>query len=265
MAVAITKKTSTIHTTLKKSRAIEFIVVHYTAGVTSRAGAAVSLASYFATRPDDCSADFTVDDLGVAQYNPDIKNRYTWHCGGSRYATKGGKFYGVCTNSNSIGIEVCSTNSTRKMQAANDPTYSFTDAVVKNTEELVKQLMSEYNIPVERVIRHYDVTGKPCPGIIGWNKESGSEAKWEQFKKNITTTTAAKATYYVQVGAFSNKANAEKYLANVKKVYSGAFIKQFTGSTLYFVQVGAFANKTNVEKYLADVKKTYKDAFIKTI
>ena len=167
------------------------------------------------------------------QYNPDILNRYTWHCGGSKYNNKGGKFYGKCTNSNSIGIEVCSTNSTGKMQAANDASYSFTDAVVKNTEELVKYLMKEYNIDADHVIRHYDVTGKLCPGIIGWNAESGSEAKWEQFKKNIsqtatnttTTTTENKKLYYVQVGAFNVRENAEKYLKEVKKHYPNAFIK----------------------------------------
>ena len=234
--MTIKHKFSTIHTQYKKNRKVEWIVIHYTAGVTSRLNSALNLASYFATRPDDCSADFTVDDYDIVQYNPDILNRYTWHCGGSKYNNKGGKFYGKCTNANSIGIEVCSTNSTRKMQNANDKSYSFTDAVVKNTEELVKYLMKEYNIPADHVIRHYDVTGKLCPGIIGWNAESGSEVKWEQFKKNIstnttntttttTTTTAKNQLYYVQVGAFSVKENAEKYLAKVKKHYPNAFIK----------------------------------------
>ena len=32
-------------------------------------------------------------------------------------------------------------------------------------------------------------------------------------------------TYYVQVGAFKSKANAEKYLEGVKKNYPNAFIK----------------------------------------
>ena len=35
------------------------------------------------------------------------------------------------------------------------------------------------------------------------------------------------AKYYVQVGAFANKANAEAYLAKVKKTYPDAFIKTF--------------------------------------
>lgn len=224
--MTITKKTSTIHTTYKPGRSIEWIVIHYTAGVTSRAGSALNLAGYFATRPDDCSADFTVDDAAVVQYNPDILNRYTWHCGGNKYATAGGAFYRICTNSNSIGIEVCSTNSTGKMQAANDKSYSFADAAVKNTEELVKQLMKDYNIPADHVIRHYDVNGKPCPGIIGWNVESGSEAKWETFKKAISAKATNEGLYYVQVGAFKNKENAERYLKEVKKTYPNAFIKK---------------------------------------
>ena len=167
-----------------------------------------------------------MDDTAVVQYNPDIRNRYTWHCGGNKYNTKGGSLYGVCKNSNSIGIEICCENSTGKMQDANDKSYSFSDAAIANAEWLVKKLMAEYNIPADRVVRHYDVTGKPCPGIIGWNADSGSEAKWQAFKQAISgTAVSAPAKYYVQVGAFSSRENAEKYLAGVKKVYPDAFIK----------------------------------------
>lgn len=226
----IVKRTSIVHTTAKKNRSIDYIVMHYTAGVTSKAGSAIGTATYFSTTDREVSSDFTVDDTTVVQYNPDIRNRYTWHCGGSKYATKGGSFYGKCTNSNSIGIEVCSTNSTGKMQNANDKSYSFTAAAVKTTEELVKQLMKEYNIPADHVIRHYDVTGKPCPGIIGWNLDSGSEAEWNKFKAAISGVNASSAKgqpkYYVQVGAFSVKENAEKFLKEVKKIYPNAFIKK---------------------------------------
>ena len=225
--MTITNKFSTVHTTAKAARAIEYIVIHYTAGVTSKAGSALSLAGYFATRPDDVSADFTVDDGAVVQYNPDIRNRYTWHCGGNKYNTKGGSLYGICKNSNSIGIEICCENSTGKMQDANDKSYSFSGAAVANAAELVKQLMAEYDIPAECVIRHYDVTGKPCPGIIGWNADSGSETKWTAFKQAISgaAVSASAPKYYVQVGAFGSKSNAEKYLAEVKKIYPDAFIK----------------------------------------
>lgn len=212
----IINKFSTVHTTAKPKREIKYIVVHYTAGVTSRAGSAINTAEYYRTT-----------DRAVVCYNSDINNRYTWHCGGARYNTKGGTYYGKCTNANAIGVEICSTNSTGRMQNANDRSYSFTDAVINNAVELVKQLMKWYNIPAENVIRHYDVTGKPCPGIYGWNKESGSEAEWQKFKARISETSGipAKKMYYVQVGAFASKENAEKFLAEVRENYPNAFIK----------------------------------------
>lgn len=208
----------------KRNREIKYIVVHYTAGVTSKEGSAVNTAVWFDSGQASASSDFIVDDTAVVQYNADIKNRYTWHCGGNKYSTKGGALYGKCTNANSIGIEICSTNSTGEMQAANDKSYSFTNAAVVNATELVKQLMKQYNIPIENVVRHYDVTGKPCPGIIGWNVESGSEAAWEAFKNSLSANEN-NVMYYVQVGAFSVKSLAEKYLEEVKKKYPEAFIK----------------------------------------
>ena len=113
------------------------------------------------------------------------------------------------------------------MQNANDKSYSFSGAAVANAVWLVKRLMAEYNIPADHVVRHYDVTGKPCPGIIGWNADSGSEAKWAAFKQAISgaAVSASAPKYYVQVGAFGSKSNAEKYLAEVKKIYPDAFIK----------------------------------------
>ena len=264
--MTITNKFSTVHTTAKANRDIQYIVIHYTAGTTSKAGSAVNTADFFRTTSTQVSADFTVDDSSVVQYNPDIKNRCTWHCGGNKYATKGGSLYGICKNSNSIGIEICCNNSTGKMQAANDKSYSFSDAAVANALWLVKKLMAEYNIPAERVVRHYDVTGKSCPGIIGWNADSGSENKWQAFKRAISGTAVSAAVKYdVQVGAFANSVLAQAFLLSVKNKYPDAFIKRFEGSDLYYVQVGAFGSKANAEKYLAEVKKNYPDAFIKVM
>ena len=43
--------------------------------------------------------------------------------------------------------------------------------------------MSTYKIPINNVIRHYDVSGKHCPGIIGWNPDTpGNEEEWHKFK-----------------------------------------------------------------------------------
>ena len=226
----IIKNTSIKNTEELKNRKIDFIVVHYTAGTTSKAGTATNTANYFKSA-NNVSADFVVDDTTIVLYNPDIKNRFCWHCGGARYYNKGGRFYGVCKNSNSIGIEICSSNTTGKMQDANSPTYYFTPAVLNKAAELVKYLMSEYKIDADHIIRHYDVTGKPCPGINGWNLEkySDGEEAWENFKNRFRKTNTSNSNkeilYTIQIGAFAKKENAEKYLKEVQKTYPKAFIK----------------------------------------
>lgn len=70
MNISITKKTSTHNTTAVAGRAIRYIVVHYTAGVTSKPGSAAGTASYFGSTPKWVSADFIVDDGGAVQYKP---------------------------------------------------------------------------------------------------------------------------------------------------------------------------------------------------
>lgn len=188
MAISITSKTSTHNTTASKNRSILYLVIHYTAGTTSKKGSAANTASYFSTTENQASADFIVDDSTIVQYNPDPANRYCWHCGGNKYTTtKGGSLHGVAKNANSIGIEICSTNSTGTVKDANDSTWSFTDAAVAKAVELTKYLMEKYGIDAGHVIRHYDVTGKLCPGIIGWNADSGDESKWLAFKAQLGT------------------------------------------------------------------------------
>lgn len=226
----ITLRTSNVHTTYNANRKIDYIVIHYTAGTTSRAGTAINTANYFKETKTEVSADFVVDDATIVQYNPDIKNRYCWHCGGNKYNNKGGKYYGLCTNKNSIGIEICCMNTTGQMQDSNSPTYYFTPASLNNTAELVNKLLSEYNIPAANIIRHYDVNGKPCPGINGWNLEkySDGESEWLKFKSRFTNKvqeTNSKIMYTIQLGAFSIKENADNFLKEVQKNYPNAFIK----------------------------------------
>ena len=181
--------TNTANTTESKNRKIKYIVIHYTAGITSKPGTAKSNAKYFAKETTKASADFIIDDENIVQYNPDIKNRYCWHCGGSKYKTKGGSLYKVCTSANSIGIEMCSTNSAKKVTNPNDTNWYFTDAVIDNCIELTKKLMEEYDIKADHVIRHYDVNGKPCPGVIGWNEDTNDISKWQDFIIRVAPIT----------------------------------------------------------------------------
>ncbi len=151
------------------NRPIRYIAIHYTAGVKSTAGSAIATRSVFLNRK--ASADFIVDDEDIVQINPDIKNYYCWSVGDKKNVyTGGGRLYGKATNKNTVSIEICS-NLKRGTSAAmaNHAGWSFTEKSLNNALRLIWYLMKKYNIPKERVVRHYDISGKLCPGIIGWN------------------------------------------------------------------------------------------------
>lgn len=162
--INIIKKPLNIHLGTARNRNIKYLVIHATAGASSRKGSAASCYNVFTSRSASC--DFAVDDKEIVQFNPDVKNKYTWQVG------DGNGKYGV-TNANSIGIELCSN--LKKGYSAKYPQHQgwyFTDATIENGVKLAKYLMKVYNIPVERVIRHYDGSRKQCPCVNGWIKVS---------------------------------------------------------------------------------------------
>lgn len=210
MSLNIIKKTSTHNTTYSKNRNIKFIVLHYTAGVTSKAGAAQNTASYFSTTKNQASADFIVDDVNIVQYNGDIENRYCWSVGGSKYkklyTKESGKYFGICKNNNSISIEMCSRKINTKTLNAEDTDWYLTEATINNAVELTKYLMKTYNIDADHVIMHHHVTGKPCPNP--WCINDGRLAEWNKFKNRLTNTnnsnvniTPKNESYIVQITA----------------------------------------------------------------
>ena len=185
------------HITKIANKKNEYIVLHYTAGSTSAPGSALRTKSVFTTR--QASSDFVVDDATILQLNPDLDNYGTWHCGDKKYTnSKGGSLYGRCTNRNSIGIEICSNlKKGTSVQVGNHEGWSYSESTLNNVVTLVKALMKKYNIPLDRVIRHYDVSGKTCPGIIGYNNEilyntdgtktsnRNNSLKWEALKNRF--------------------------------------------------------------------------------
>lgn len=149
------------YNTSKRTTAIKYIVIHDT-GNKSKGADAIAHFNYFNGGNRNSSADFFVDGTQIIQIN-DYNTYYTWHCGDGK-----GK-YGI-TNQNSIGIEIC-VNS--------DGNYS---QAYKNAVELTKWLMKELNIPAERVVRHYDASGKNCPASMSNN----DWAYWQDFKNRLS-------------------------------------------------------------------------------
>lgn len=160
------------HISCSPNRSIKYISIHYTAGSMSKKGAAMSVRSVFLQR--SASADFVVDDDTIVQINPDLRNYYCWAVGDKKNPyTGGGSLYGKASNKNTISIEICS-NLKRGTSAAvpNHDGWYFTDKSLDNAIRLVRYLMKLFNVPKSNVVRHYDITGKLCPGIIGWNNSN---------------------------------------------------------------------------------------------
>lgn len=187
----------------RKTSKIKYIVIHYTAndGDTDE-----SNARYFKNNVVGASAHYFVDDNSVTQSVHD--NYIAWHCGGKRYSdykkTGGAKYYKKCTNNNSIGIELCDTVKNGK--------YGFTDKTIKNAVALVKDKMDQYKVPADKVIRHFDVTGKVCPKPF-----VDDEKAWKEFKAKLTKKTTTKKSNTtiakeVIAGKWGNGATRKKKL-----------------------------------------------------
>ena len=141
---------------------IKYIVVHYTAndGDTAR-----NNGNYFSQPKRNASAHYFVDENEIIQSVKDTNT--AWHCGAKSYK------HPKCRNDNSVGIEMCSEKDDKGQ-------YYINQATQNRTIRLIKVLMGKYNIPVENVLRHYDVTGKLCPEPFVRN-----QVQWLDFKKML--------------------------------------------------------------------------------
>ncbi len=82
-------------------------------------------------------------------------------------------------NTYSISIECCHPDATGK----------FTDDTTNSAAELCAYLLKKYNLTVDDLIRHYDVTGKQCPlwyVPTKYQSEAVANARWEGFKAMVS-------------------------------------------------------------------------------
>lgn len=178
------------HISSAPGRDIKYLVIHFTAGTSSSGDSETRTRNVFLNR--NASADFVVDDDSILQVNPDPRNYFCWAVGG-------GKSKSEINNKDCVSIEMCSN--LKKGTTAKVPNHEgwyFTEATIENTLDLCRMIMVTYNIPKERVIRHYDVTHKLCPGVLGWNpgpiydaitgkvtSRKSTEEKWIEFKNRL--------------------------------------------------------------------------------
>lgn len=73
-------------------------------------------------------------------------------------------------NNDSVSIECCHPDETGK----------FEDATYQSLVRLVAFLCGKFNLGMDDIIRHYDVTGKNCPKYFVEHEDA-----WEIFKSNV--------------------------------------------------------------------------------
>ena len=168
----ITKQIS--YNRAKRTSAIKYIVLHDT-GNKSKGANADAHFKYFNGGNRNSSADFFVDDTKILQVN-DYKKYYTYQVGDGK-----GK-YGI-TNQNSIGIEIC-------VNSDGDYSKAYDNAV-----ELTKYLMKELNIPIDRVVRHYDASHKNCPASMS----DDHWLLWDNFKNLLLECEDLTMTQYEEL------------------------------------------------------------------
>ena len=171
----ITQNLTLVNKGKKGDNKPEWIVCHF----VGASGQSEANGRYFKSVYRGASAHYFVDPKTIVQV---VENDTpAWHVGdGSR--SKLGKYNGYvmeggATNTNSIGIEMCQDTTTGKDVWH----WDFHPDTVKNAEGLIRKLQKKYDIDDNHVIRHFDVSGKICPGNWRWD----DWAKWEAFKDRL--------------------------------------------------------------------------------
>lgn len=178
----------------------KYITVHETANTAKGADAQAHANLQSRGNPSQASWHYQVDDKEIIQSFPD--DVMCWSAGDGQGPG----------NTQSIHIEICVNSDS-----------NFNKAVL-NTSHLVRYLMDKHKIPIDNVVQHHKWSGKNCPAFL----RSGSKGiSWEGFKNLIKQPpqTQKDKMYFVQVGAFRDRANAEKRLQLAKKYFPDAFIK----------------------------------------
>ena len=195
---------------------IKYIVIHYVGAL----GGAEANCKYYASKYIGASAHYYVGFNGEVWQSVEDKD-IAWHCGAKAYV------HPECRNGNSLGIEMCVRNSSGNLADTSRDWY-FEDATVQAAIALTKELMAKYNVPVDRVIRHHDVTGKICPNPYVYNH---TQHTWDGFKAALVERPADYTTGW-------NQDKNGWWYADTKTSYYKSCWQIINGHKYYFNQDG---------------------------
>ncbi|UED70710.1 N-acetylmuramoyl-L-alanine amidase [Brevibacillus sp. HD3.3A] len=144
------------------------LVIHWTAN-EGKGADAVANRNYFNKPTTEASAHYIVDDRQIVRCLPE--NEMGYHVGAKSYKPEALKQLSSYPNDCTIGIEMC----------VNQDGDFWT--MYKRTVELAADILRRYGWGVDKLWRHYDITGKNCPAYF----------VEDNFARRFTGLTAAKA------------------------------------------------------------------------
>lgn len=124
-----------------RSQKVRYVVEHHTATMAS----AWNNLKYFASKYVGASAHYFIDRDGRIYQSVREKDT-AWSVGASKYK------HANARNSNSVNIEYISDG------------RAFTEEQIAAGAALTQDIIKRYGLPQSAILRHYDVTGKKCPG-----------------------------------------------------------------------------------------------------
>lgn len=204
---------------------IRYLIIHDT-GNTSKTANAMAHYRYLQNASRYGSAHYYLDDKEIIQTIGD--SFVAWAIGDKWGYKNNPRRVKDAYNSNSLSIELCINSDIDK------------DKAYKNLVELTKNLMAKFKIPPERVIRHFDATGKSCPG--SWSKNNWSQ--WWQLKEDIKKPIewqidlSKDSEFGVDVKVEEKDYFTTNGLKVIKTTAEKIYIQQLGGKTLR--QVGAY-------------------------
>ena len=163
------------------NNAISWIIVHYTGDRFSQ-GRAKKTADAMQKWKRAVSTHYLVGDDAI--YQTVEEHHAAWHCP----YDKDNKC--AACNAVAIGVDLVEHKRNPKSGSVNDRDWYFTDKVIQDGAELVAELADRYDIPMDHIVRHYDVTGKWCPRpFVGddVNEVTGNTGNlaWQVFRASV--------------------------------------------------------------------------------
>lgn len=153
-----------------------FLAVHWTAN-EGKGADADNNARYFQNTDRGASAHYIIDDNKVVRCVPE--NEVAYSVGANKYTEWEKKNIGSYPNNKVISVEMC-VNSDGKFWSMYSITARFCAAI-----------LNRQGWGIDKLIRHYDVTGKNCPAFFVDNKYAQKYFKkdalvaWNNFKKDV--------------------------------------------------------------------------------